>query len=131
VKPQRPYLLRALYEWIVDCDQIPYVLVDATVAGVQVPQEHIKDGQIVLNMGPNAVQDLVIDDQYVMCGGRFGGKHFELYVPMLAVLAIYAKDTRKGMVFPDEENLTAAERHTHEGDSAPNPRDDKPSLRLV
>ena len=128
MKPQRPYLLKALYEWIVDSDEVPYILVDATVEGVQVPQQHVQDGQIVLNLGPNAVRDLVIEEQHIMCGGRFGGQHFDIYLPMAAVLAIYAKDTRQGMVFPDEEQLLA--EAANEGDK-PASDDDKPTLRLV
>lgn len=128
MKPQRPYLLKALYDWIVDSDEVPYVLVDATVDGVQVPQQHVQDGQIVLNLGPNAVRDLVIEEQHVMCGGRFGGQHFDICLPMAAVLAIYAKDTRQGMVFPDEEQLLT--EAANEGDK-PASDDDKPTLRLV
>ena len=73
MKPQRPYLLRALYEWIVDSDEVPYVLVDANLEGVQVPAEHVQDGQIVLNIGPGAIRDLNIEDHGVMCGGRISG----------------------------------------------------------
>ena len=62
MKSQRPYLLRALYEWIVDSDEVPYVLVDANLEGVQVPAEHVQDGQIVLNIGPGAIRDLNIED---------------------------------------------------------------------
>ena len=128
MKPQRPYLLKALYNWIVDSDEVPYILVDATVAGVQVPEQHVQDGQIVLNLGPNAVRDLVIEEQHIMCGGRFGGQHFDLYLPMASVLAIYAKDTRQGMVFPEEDQLLS--EAANEGDK-PDGDDDKPTLRLV
>jgi stringent starvation protein B len=132
VKAQRPYLLRALYEWIIDSDEIPYLLVDATVAGVSVPEAHVQDGQIVLNMSPNAVRDLVMDDAFVMCSGRFGGQPFELYLPMSSIRAIYAKDTREGMVFPEEEALMVDAAETEQeqkgSDAAP---DNKPGLRLV
>ncbi|MCR9261528.1 MAG: ClpXP protease specificity-enhancing factor [Pseudomonadaceae bacterium] len=132
MKPQRPYLLRALYEWIIDSDEIPYLLVDATVEGVSVPEAHVQDGQIVLNMSPNAVRDLVMDDAFVMCSGRFSGQHFELYLPMNSIRAIYAKDTREGMVFPEEEALTVgpteADQRRNNSDAPP---DNKPGLRLV
>ncbi|MEM7096887.1 MAG: ClpXP protease specificity-enhancing factor SspB [Pseudomonadota bacterium] len=105
MKPQRPYLLRALYDWIVDSGEVPYILVDATVDGVVVPTEHIQDGKIVLNIGPNAIRDLHIGDDYVMCNGRFDGRVFELCMPMLSVNAIYSKDTAQGMVFPEENAL--------------------------
>ena len=103
MKPQRPYLLRALYDWLIDSDDVPYVLVDATAEGVIVPTEHVKDGQIVLNLGPNAVRDLVLEQDYVMCSSRFGGRAFELYLPMASVRAIYGRDSQQGMVFPEEE----------------------------
>ena len=127
MKPRRPYLLRALHEWIVDSDEVPYVLVDATIAGVQVPAEHVQDGQIVLNLGLNAVQDLVIEDEHVMCSGRFSGKHFNLYLPMASISAIYAKDTQQGMIFQPED--LSADGGDKEED--PTPADDKPTLRLV
>ena len=69
----RPYLVRALYEWILDNGCTPHVVVDALIDGVEVPQEHVKDGQIVLNVSPVAVQDLIIDDHYVSFNGRFAG----------------------------------------------------------
>lgn len=100
--PQRPYLLRALYEWIVDNDETPYVLVDTTCEGVSVPHEYVQDGQIVLNIGPNAVRDLVLESEFVMCSSRFAGRSFELVLPMGAIRAIYCKDSGEGMVFPDE-----------------------------
>ncbi len=136
MKPQRPYLLRALFEWIVDSDEVPYVLVDATVAGVCVPEAHVKDNQIVLNLGPNAVRDLLIEDDAVTCGGRFSGQHFDLYLPMAAIRAIYARDTQLGMVFPEEEGLTPAAAapaapEASEQKQTSSGGDDKPNLRLV
>ncbi len=125
MKPQRPYLLRALYDWIVDSGEVPYVLVNAEVAGVVVPEEHIKDGQIVLNLSPDAVRDLMIDDSAVSCSGRFSGQAFNLYLPMASVSAIYCKDSTTGFAFPDEE-FEVPERNTD-----PDPDDDKPTLRLV
>lgn len=110
MRPQRPYLLRALYDWIVDSGEVPYVLVDATVADVAVPNEHVKDGQIVLNIGPNAVRDLSLGDDYVMCSGRFDGKVFEICLPMLSIKAIYCKDTAQGMVFPEENTEQSAQQ---------------------
>ncbi len=133
MKPQRPYLLRALYEWIVDSDEVPYVLVDATSPGVCVPEAHVKDNQIVLNLGPSAVRDLLIEDDAVTCGGRFSGHHFDLYLPMAAIRAIYARDTQLGMVFPEEDGLepSAAAPDTPEQNQASPGGDEKPNLRLV
>jgi len=132
VKSQRPYLLRALYAWIIDSDEVPYVLVDTTIADVQVPPEHIQDGQIVLNLGPDAVRDLIIDDEFVSCGGRFGGQRFELYLPMASIRAIYAKDMDQGMVLPDDALADAAAGSDAVADIDEQPATpDKPTLRLV
>ena len=116
--PQRRYLLRALYEWIVDCGEVPYVLVDANIDGVVVPQEHVESGQIVLNIGPRAVRDLNIADDYVMCQSRFGGRAFELCLPMAAIRAIYCKDSGQGMVFPEEDFAITEEAVTDESASS-------------
>jgi len=136
VKPQRPYLLRALYEWLIDSNDVPYVLVDAAVEGVQVPSEHVEDGQITLNLGPDAVRDLVLEQDYVMCSSRFGGRAFELCLPMASIRAIYGRDTRQGMVFPDEEfagdGAAAADASSPAGqDQDSKDGGGKPPLRLV
>lgn len=101
--PNKPYLLRALNEWILDNGMTPHVLVDATVPGTFVPPAQISDGRIVLNVSPQAVRDLVLDNETLAFHARFGGKPFEVRVPVAAVLAVYAKETGKGMVFPREE----------------------------
>ena len=97
--PSRPYLMRALNEWILENDCTPYVLVDAGLPGVQVPDDYVNNGQIVLNITPTAVQDLYIDDEGLSFNARFGGVPLDLYVPMVAILAIYAKENGQGMVF--------------------------------
>lgn len=136
MKPQRPYLLRALYEWLIDSNDVPYVLVDATAEGVQVPSEHVKDGQIVLNLGPQAVRDLVLEQDYVMCSSRFAGRAFELFLPMASIRAIYGRDTREGMVFPEEE-FAADKAGANQSDQPTSGDQDhkdsggKPPLRLV
>lgn len=103
----RPYLLRALYEWILDNDSTPYVVVNAWLDGVMVPQEYVKDGQIVLNISPVAVQGLVITNEALEFSGRFGGIPTPVYVPVGAIMGIYARENGQGMVFetgsPDPE----------------------------
>ncbi len=132
-RAKRPYLLRALYDWIIDSDEVPYVLVDATVPGVEVPSEHVKDGQIVLNIGPNAVRDLQLGDEMVFCNGRFGGRACDLVLPMASIKAIYCKGSNDGLAFPDEPAL--ATPRTDEGERGngddEDPDGDKPTLRLV
>ena len=103
MKPRRPYLLRALYEWILDCDEIPNILVDAEVDGVVVPSEHVQDGQIVLNISPSTVRDLSLGNDYVMCYGRFAGRNFEIILPIESIRAIYGRDSGQGLAFEDEE----------------------------
>ncbi len=98
----RPYLLRALYEWIVDNDHVPYIVVDAQQPGVVVPPEHVKDGQITLNIAPGAVQGLSLGNAEVRFSARFGGRAWTIVVPTQAVLAVYDRETGQGMGFPPE-----------------------------
>lgn len=98
----RPYLVRALYEWIVDNDLTPHLLVDAEYPGVHVPAGFSSDGQIVLNVSPSAVRHLHMDNEAVSFEGRFGGVPHSLYVPPAAILAIYARENGQGMVFEAE-----------------------------
>lgn len=102
--PSRPYLLRAFYEWIVDNDWTPYVVVNAEVTGVSVPQDFVENGKIVLNVSPDAVRDLSLSNKYVSFSARFAGVPHEIYIPMRAVGAVYAKENGRGMVFKDEED---------------------------
>ncbi len=101
----RPYLVRALNEWILDNNCTPYILVSAFEKGVQVPQNYVKDGQIVLNISPVAVQGLVISNQGIEFNGRFGGIPTHVYVPTAAVLGIYAKENGQGMIFDRDEPM--------------------------
>ncbi len=102
--PKRPYLLRALYDWIVDSELTPYLLVTVDDESVQVPQEYVSEGKIVLNVSPMAVRDLDLGQDAVAFSGRFGGRPFPIHVPMQSVQAIYAKETGEGMMF-EPENL--------------------------
>ena len=82
----KPYIIRALYEWIIENECTPYMLVNAYVAGVEVPQEHVKDGQIILNISPAAVQSLSIRNNAVDFEGRFAGIPNQVFVPINAVM---------------------------------------------
>lgn len=97
--PRRPYLIRALYEWILDNDCTPYMLVNALMDGVSVPAEHVKDGQIILNVSPVAVQSLLVSNESVDFEGRFAGVPRQVSVPIAAVMGIYAKENGQGMLF--------------------------------
>lgn len=101
--PTRPYLARAIYEWICDNNLVPYLLVDATQKFVQVPTQHIKDGQIVLNIAPHAVHQFQISNEAIHFSARFGGVSQDLYVPMSAVLGLYSRENGQGLFFDPEE----------------------------
>ena len=104
----RPYLLRALSEWIADNDMTPHLLVDATQPGVQVPSSAVKEGKVVLNIAERAVVRLQIDNASVSFSARFGGVSYPVTVPISAVLAIYARETGQGMALPDDPRAAAA-----------------------
>lgn len=99
----RPYIMRALYEWIVDNGCTPYLLVDATRPAVEVPQQYVKDGQIVLNVSPSAVIELQIGNEWISFNGRFGGSPTDVLVPVGSVIGIYARENGQGMVFEPED----------------------------
>ena len=126
--PSRPYITRALYEWIVDNGCTPYILVDAAIDNVMVPEQYVKDDQIVLNISPTAVMELNISNDAVAFNGRFGGVATDIFVPVSAVIGIYARENGQGMVFEHEEEVeippddTPPEPHNPEG---------RPSLKIV
>jgi len=126
--PSRPYLIRALYEWIIDNGMTPYILVNAEDETVVVPRQFVEGGKIVLNINPSAVQNLQLGNQLVELDARFSGTPMHVSVPVMTVLAIYARENGKGMVFTDEDDG---------GDEPPpegGPEDEKakrPQLRVV
>ncbi|MDR2307006.1 MAG: ClpXP protease specificity-enhancing factor [Paucimonas sp.] len=134
----RPYLVRALYEWIVDNDCTPHMLVNAEYPAVQVPQGFANDGQIVLNISPSAVRSLHMDNEAVSFEGRFGGVSHSLYVPIGAILGIYARENGQGMVFEleppfdDEDDLQDDETGADDDLPPEPPRPSgRPSLKVV
>ncbi|PIE40678.1 MAG: ClpXP protease specificity-enhancing factor [Gammaproteobacteria bacterium] len=130
--PSRPYLVRGLYEWIVDNHCTPYLLVNAEYSSVTVPVEYIKDGKIILNVMPSAVRDFHIDNDFIRFSARFSGKAQDIYIPIGAVLAIYAKENGRGMFFEADEIPPAA---TDDGGNEPPPTSPsgsgRPSLKVV
>ncbi|WP_337879197.1 ClpXP protease specificity-enhancing factor [Rheinheimera sp.] len=98
----KPYLVRAFYEWIVDNNLTPYLVVNATLRGVKVPQQHVQNGQIVLNINPSAIGNLQMGNDIISFNARFGGQPFALSVPLKAVLAIYARENGAGTMFEAE-----------------------------
>jgi stringent starvation protein B len=111
----RPYLVRAMHEWMSDNNLTPFLLVDAFVEGVEVPQAYVKNGRIVLNIASSAVRDLQLHLEFVAFTAKFSGIVYEIYVPIQAILAVYAQENNRGIFFEQD------------GDIQPPP--DKPRLR--
>lgn len=101
--PRRPYMLRAFYEWLVDNDLTPHLVVDAEMSGVRVPVEFVQDGQIILNIAPRAVGNLELGNEAVTFSARFSGRPHSVIVPLYAVQAIYARENGAGTMFEPEE----------------------------
>lgn len=101
--PQRPYMTRAIYEWIEDNHLTPYLVVDATFANVMVPMEHVKEGQITLNISSSATHNMRMANDAISFSARFGGVSRNLYIPFPAVLGIFAKQNGQGIAFDASE----------------------------
>ena len=139
----RPYLIRAIHEWILDNDLTPHIVVNAESEGVHVPPEYVKDGQISLNISAAAVHGLSMDNEWIVFDARFGGKSFQVSVPTGAVLAIFARENGAGMSFGEEEHLDdpppepqGRETDRNDGDGKGDGKAGKkgkaqPSLRIV
>lgn len=99
----KPYLIRSIYEWIIDNQLTPHLLVDAENSDTILPQDYIEDGKIVLNLRPEAIQGLTLGNEEIQFNARFSGKAMHIVTPTTAVLAIYAKENGKGMIFDPED----------------------------
>lgn len=134
----RPYLLRAMHEWMTDNNQTPLVVVDATGEGVVVPTEHVKDGKIVLNVAWSATRNLLMENEQITFQARFGGVPHAVTLPLAFVQGIYARESGQGMVFQDEPGsataspVSTADAASAQDDDAPPPRPSGgPTLRVV
>ncbi len=101
--PSRPYLLRGFYDWIVDNHYTPYIVINTEHPDVHVPEEYIEEGRIVLNIDPNAVRGLLLANDHMEFNARFSGIPYDIWAPIKAITAIYAKENGRGMVFKEEE----------------------------
>lgn len=135
--PSRPYLIRAVYQWLLDNGLTPHLLIDAEQPGVRVPVAHVKDGQIVLNVSPTAVQRLELGNDVIHFEARFGGQPMTVWIPPAAVLGLYARENGRGMVFPEEpaeeapaqpEAASAPER---DPEPPAGPPRERPTLKVV
>jgi stringent starvation protein B len=122
----RPYLIRALYEWIVDNGMTPHLLVDANHPTATVPTDYVEDGRIVLNVSPSAVQGLLMENDEIAFSARFGGVPCQVQVSPEAVLGIYARENGKGMLFPEAESSEGPDDTPPQGD-----KPKRPSLKVV
>lgn len=127
----QPYLLRAFYDWLVDNNCTPHIMVNAQYPGVSVPQQFVSDGQVVLNIAPRAVSDFAMDLEAIAFNTRFSGVPTEIYIPVKAVMGIYARENGHGMMFGVEEHADE-EPPVDEPPKPPSPpKASRPSLKVV
>ena len=120
----KPYLIRSIYEWILDNELTPHLLVDAEYEGTILPSNFVEDGRIVLNINPSAIQGLTLGNEDIEFNARFSGKPMHILVPIKAVMAIYAKENGKGMIFDRDED-------SGDGEPPPEKKPTRPQLRVV
>ncbi|MFK7856986.1 MAG: ClpXP protease specificity-enhancing factor [Granulosicoccus sp.] len=138
----RPYLIRALYEWIVDNGFTPYMLVDTSLDVVEVPRAFVENGRIILNISPEATHSLVLGNEAVTFNARFSGTAMDVHVPVVSVLAIYARENGQGMMFGEQDDNppdpgagpgsgpSAVKTDSDKGPKAP-PEAKRPNLKIV
>ena len=133
VGPKRPYLLRAMHEWMIDNHLTPHIVVDAIAPGVNVPQQHVAEDKIILNISYSATDGLDLHTDPLFFKTRFSGMGYEITVPVAAVLGIYAHETGQGMIFTEEESASVATESEDEPDRASDnaPAKGRPSLKVV
>lgn len=125
----RPYLIRAFYDWLVDNGQTPYLLVNAEHSGTVVPRQFVDEGRIVLNIDPTAVGGLELGNEWISFSARFSGVSEDILVPPAAVQGIYAKENGQGMLFPDEASKQG--ENPEEPDPGPSTPGGRPTLKVV
>ena len=125
----QPYLIRGIYDWVIDNGMTPYLLVNAENEYAMIPRDFVEDGKIVLNINPSAISDLQLGNDYIMFNARFSGKSMEVSIPVIAVLAIYAKENGQGMMF-DENNGSIPPPSPPEN-QPPEKKSKKPQLKVV
>ena len=123
----RPYLLRAIYDWISDNNLTPYVLVDASVEGVRVPPQVVKNGQVVLNLAMRAVANLDLGNEWISFQARFSGQSQAIHLPIRSVLALYAQENGQGMMFPADGSPAEPPPQAPTPDEPPK----RPHLRII
>ena len=125
----KPYLVRALYEWVLDNDNTPYILVDTSNDQVSIPNGIASDGKVVLNLAPAAIQNLEMTNDFISFSARFNGVGEQIFVPVTSLLAIYARENGEGMMFPNEEDN--ASTATDGAAIKPVPKSTGPTLKVI
>jgi len=128
--PSKPYLIRALYQWLLDNQMTPYILADTSSEDVLVPKGVANDGKVVLNLAPSAIQNLEMTNDFLSFSARFNGVPQDVYCPMPAILAIYARENGEGMMFSTESEDSQAQG-TETADSGKAKKPAKPGLKVV
>jgi stringent starvation protein B len=134
VRSRRPYLLRAMHEWITDSLQTPHLVVDAAFQGVEVPRQYVQSGKIILNVSLNATSGLNLGNDFVTFRARFGSSTHDVLVPIAAVLGIYARETGQGMIFSEADAPPPPQPPQATPDtpaSGSEPKRAKPTLKVV
>ena len=130
----RPYLMRAMYDWILDNELTPHIMIDAEMPNVEIPRQYVEDGKIILNVAPRAVQGFLIDNECLGFNARFGGKPYNIYAPINAIRAVYAAENNEGMMFDKLPEAEVQSPESSEDSSPDTPAPDKskrPTLRVV
>ncbi|MBX2846965.1 MAG: ClpXP protease specificity-enhancing factor [Acidiferrobacterales bacterium] len=140
ISSTKPYLLRAIFEWANDNSFTPQVLVNADVSGVEVPLDHVVDGQIVLNIGLNAIQLHVMDNECLSFSARFSGVEQDIFLPMESIVAIFARENSQGIFFEEIDNdddpeptlseVSSNKKSTDKTKSV-SKKDSKPHLKVI
>ena len=127
----RPYLIRAMHEWVLDNNLTPHIVVNAHGEGVRVPQEYVQDGQITLNIAPGAVKNLEMSNDAILFSARFRGVPMDVHVPMHAVVKVYARENGQGMSFAESDAPTPGDGGGQGSRPPAAKKSTKPSLRVV
>lgn len=134
MKPLRPYVYNAYYNWISDNDNTPYILVDCEYPDVDVPAEYIRDDKIILNIAQRSIGQYVMNDEYISFNARFQGMLRDIYLPFGAIEALYAQETGDGIMFQEEEYYSQESylaRNKQTKEASPKAVKKKAGLKLV
>jgi len=140
---QRPYLLRAMHEWMTDNDLTPHIVIDIGAAQTPLPVEYAKDGKLVINVSYSATQNLLISNESASFDARFGGVSRHLEVPIQAIVGIYARESGQGMIFssesgpldeanrPEESTQSETESETRKDSGNKKSERSRPTLKII